>query len=400
MTKERLPKSPPPIERRLLPGAFTVWDDNIYEIGERNPTDPLMYELKPHEGGESLFIRLEQMIMSTDDTNADILVAASYDELMDLIESATPLAPAPADSDLPKTFVARADAMLAVVEQVDAIVAEEEARAHARGEKWSRTAAIKRACANLDPPIGPATYYRFRKRIAVCQGQRARIAASMRRRIFGKKKATPAQFHFVDTLIMRFYARRPPIRPMSLYRIATSTLDRTRGYWIDPTTCTTVPPNLVEELLDEKLPIDLILGNPDKASLLTPTKLPSRGWFFEYLHYMRNQPQQGKTIFVSRYGQDAWEQHFMVFDTFLARATLPLQYVFVDHWLLDVFTVDEATRSETDRVWLTVLIDAFSRSIIGFALLYEPPCIESIQNALRHGIWPKTSHRTQLNFCE
>jgi hypothetical protein len=27
------------------------------------------------------------------------------------------------------------------------------------------------------------------------------------------------------------------------------------------------------------------------------------------------------------------------------------------------------------------------------ALLYEAPCIESIQGALRHAIWPKISHR-------
>jgi transposase InsO family protein len=75
------------------------------------------------------------------------------------------------------------------------------------------------------------------------------------------------------------------------------------------------------------------------------------------------------------------------------RATLPLQYVFSDHCLLKVFTVDEATRSRLDRLWLTLLIDAYSRAILGMALLCEAPCIESIQGALRHAIWPKTSHR-------
>jgi hypothetical protein len=58
-----------------------------------------------------------------------------------------------------------------------------------------------------------------------------------------------------------------------------------------------------------------------------------------------------------------------------------------------VFSVDEATRSRLDRLWLTLLIDAYSRAILGMALLYEAPCIESIQGALRHAIWPKTSHR-------
>lgn len=219
MTKGRQPRTPPPLERRLRPGWFTIWSDDIYEIGERDRADPLMFEFKPYHGGESVFIRLEQLLVSADDTTADILVAATYEELIELVEAATPLDPAPAASDLPEAFIERADNILAIVEQIDAIVAEEEARALARGEAWSRTAAVKRACAGLDPPKSPATYYRLRSLVANNQGQRARIAASMRRRTFGQKQATPAQFHFVDTMIMRFYTRNPPIRPISLYRI-------------------------------------------------------------------------------------------------------------------------------------------------------------------------------------
>jgi hypothetical protein len=45
------------------------------------------------------------------------------------------------------------------------------------------------------------------------------------------------------------------------------------------------------------------------------------------------------------------------------------------------------------RLWLTMLIDAYSRGIVGMALLYEPPCLESIQSALWHGIWPKRTQR-------
>jgi hypothetical protein len=67
--------------------------------------------------------------------------------------------------------------------------------------------------------------------------------------------------------------------------------------------------------------------------------------------------------------------------------------VFADHCLLDVFVVDEASRRRVNRLWLTVLIDAYSRGIVGMALLYEAPCIESIQSALLHGIWPKRSQR-------
>ena len=90
----------------------------------------------------------------------------------------------------------------------------------------------------------------------------------------------------------------------------------------------------------------------------------------------------------------------MTFDTFAHRATFPLQYVFADYYLLDVFTVDEQTRSKYDRLWVTILIDAYSRSILGMALLYEEPCIESIQKALFHAIWPKSSHLERMDIKE
>jgi putative transposase len=75
------------------------------------------------------------------------------------------------------------------------------------------------------------------------------------------------------------------------------------------------------------------------------------------------------------------------------RAQFPLHYVFADHWLIDAWIVDEETRQKPSRLWLTLLIDAYSRSILGMALLYEDPCIESIQQALKHAIWEKRSHQ-------
>ena len=94
-----------------------------------------------------------------------------------------------------------------------------------------------------------------------------------------------------------------------------------------------------------------------------------------------------------------WEYEEMIFDTFVSMATKPLQYVFADHHSLKVFVVDEETRSEPRRLWITVLIDAYSRSVLGFVLLYEDPCIESIQQALQNAIWPKSeSERKKLGI--
>lgn len=94
----------------------------------------------------------------------------------------------------------------------------------------------------------------------------------------------------------------------------------------------------------------------------------------------------------ARYGKGSWEHEYMVFDTFVHLAQAPLQYVFSDFYKLHLFAVDEETRSKLKRLWLTVLIDAYSRCVVGFALLYVDPSIESIQDALRHGFFPKASH--------
>ena len=135
-----------------------------------------------------------------------------------------------------------------------------------------------------------------------------------------------------------------------------------------------------------------IRDNPEKAGLLKPIKLPSRSWLYQYLRWFVHQPDHGRAIMTARYGQEMWEREQLVFDTFVRLALMPLQYVFADHWLVDVFTVDETSRSQINRLWLTLLLDAYSRSVLGMALLYESPCIDSIQSALRHAIWPKISH--------
>src|SRR5262249_40590686 len=152
------------------------------------------------------------------------------------------------------------------------------------------------------------------------------------------------------------------------------------------------PENVVTELLDLKIPLQAILGNWEKAALLTKITMPSPSWFYVYVKYVEAQLDLGEAMLTERLGPGMWEQFHRVFDTFVSRAQFPLQYVFADHWLLDAWIVDEETRQKPSRLWLTLLIDAYSRSILGMALLYEDPCIESIQQALKHAIWEKRSH--------
>jgi hypothetical protein len=292
-------------------------------------------------------------------------------------------------SGLPDSFLAKADLVIEVVETTRQQLAEAENEAHFTGQPVHYTPTLKHILETRDAPVGLTTYYKYRKRYETYAGDRAPIAASFRRTTFNQTSMSAAQLHLIDQVILRYGTRQP----RTLYNIARSVLARTEQRWIDPERCAgDIPPNLVQELLDSTVPMSAILSQPEKSALMVRIELPSESWFYTYWRWFQAQPDQGQATFIQRYGAETWEREMQVFDTFAHQAVMPLQYVFADHWLVDVFTVDEATRQQRSRLWLTALIDAYSRCILGMALLYEEPCIWSIQAALQHAIWVKTSH--------
>jgi len=263
--------------------------------------------------------------------------------------------------------------------------------------KCRESDALRTACALSNEGIGLTTFYDYRRRCRKNQWDRVQLAASFRRSTYSKSKLDKAQLHFLDTMITDYYRADRPSSPMMVYKIAQSALKlHTQSRWVDPDKCKKgIPQDILAELrlvLDERLPMQAIRENTDKEKLLREITMPSRGFFYQYLRWFESQPDQGRKVMNDRYGKGTWESTYMVFDSFAHRATFPLQYVFADHYLLDVFIVDEATRSKISRLWLTVLIDAYSRCVLGMALLEEDPCIESIQSALLHSIWHKSSH--------
>ena len=69
-------------------------------------------------------------------------------------------------------------------------------------------------------------------------------------------------------------------------------------------------------------------------------------------------------------------------------ATRILQRVEIDHTPLKVVVGTEA--GPIGQPWLTILIDYYSRLVVGFCLGFEPPSYGVIMEALRHAILPKT----------
>ncbi len=387
-------------ERFLKPGHFLYWHSRRYRLLSGDPSDPLTIQVEDIATLEQETIRMEELLLLEGDASSEPVFGPTLEALQRELEQRNP-PPKPVNANsLPEPLRRKADRIISVVETVERLVSAEEGRVllHDSQQKFQRTPALKRACIQLAEPVSLATYYNYRRLYQRWQGNRNQIAAALRRSTFNQTRMNQDQLHFVDTHIMRFYARNRPIRPSpkTLREIMQSTLVRTNGLWLDPGLCgDKAPQNLIEELLDPKLPMAAILDNPEKAGLLKPIELPSRSWLYQYLRWFTHQPEHGRAVMTARYGQEMWEQEQLIFDTFVRLAMMPLQYVFADHWLVDVFTVDEATRSKINRLWLTVLLDAYSRSVLGMVLLYETPCIDSIQSALRHSIWPKTSHYAQ-----
>lgn len=70
-------------------------------------------------------------------------------------------------------------------------------------------------------------------------------------------------------------------------------------------------------------------------------------------------------------------------------ATAPLSLVQIDHTELDVMLVDEINRKAYKRPWVTLVIDCFSRMVLGFYLSYDSPSAFSTGRAIAHAILPK-----------
>jgi len=78
-------------------------------------------------------------------------------------------------------------------------------------------------------------------------------------------------------------------------------------------------------------------------------------------------------------------------------ADYPLAVVQIDHTPMDVIVVDEHDRLPIDRPYLTIVIDVFSRMIIGFAIYLEKPSAFTTGLAISHAVLPKEEWLRELD---
>jgi len=221
------------LENVLRAGWYVYWQDCIYQIVAFDSSS-LQLELEQLQTGEQEYVQLENLLLDIADEASAPVFAPSLDSLEAKCSQHRPQASQVMAEDLPMALLQRADRLIHVVQLVEAQLAEELRQAQLQGRTPRRKVALENSLQVLDEPISLASYYRYRACYQRFSGDRGQIAASFRRKSFNQNRLNPVQQHFIDTLILRFYARQPRIRPATLYKIILATRQRTGGMWIDP----------------------------------------------------------------------------------------------------------------------------------------------------------------------
>lgn len=74
----------------------------------------------------------------------------------------------------------------------------------------------------------------------------------------------------------------------------------------------------------------------------------------------------------------------------------PLQRAEMDHTRIDLFAIDDVHGLPLGRPWLTILIDDYTRCVLGFCLSFEPPSCATVAKCLRNAFMPKTGLRAEF----
>lgn len=399
---ERTPRLP----KRLKEGSYIYYDGHMYmfEGYEIDPDHGTILHVTDVHTNRKTYIEQVDLALAVEDDQAPIY-APTLVELNALVSERC--SPPPGMPDVPgsepdsicasprqwEQKKCKAAQMIKAVRDVEAAVGKMEDQAFLRGVPFKgRTDAIKAACERLQPPITFQTYYMYSKLVTEHGYDEDKLAAALVRSAERGSKMPRALFHFLDIALPRFI-RKGGNSPTKVYKkLAPEVLKRIGYVWPDPDAFGGhVPQALVDGLLSNNPEIRrAILANPDYKDKLVPVQLPSLSWFYAYCRWFRGLPDAGEALITKRYGKKTWEEEHLVWDTFVHNAQFSRQYVFADHYLLDLLSVDEATRGVRFRMWLTLFIDAYSRAIVGMSLHYEDPSIESIQTGIRNMMLPKT----------
>lgn len=97
-------------------------------------------------------------------------------------------------------------------------------------------------------------------------------------------------------------------------------------------------------------------------------------------------------------GKRTAEQQFGDAATGMHESVAPLHWVEIDHTIADVMLVEEGTRKVLGRPWITVLIDVFSRMVLGFYVSFDAPGAFGTGRAIIHAMLTKDKWLTEMEL--
>lgn len=100
----------------------------------------------------------------------------------------------------------------------------------------------------------------------------------------------------------------------------------------------------------------------------------------------------------AREGSKAARQRFAPVQPGL-RPRGPLTIVQIDRTKVDVELVDDRTRTVLGRPWLTLLLDVFTRCVLGFHLSFDAPSATGVALAIAQGVLPKSEWLRQRGIA-
>lgn len=114
----------------------------------------------------------------------------------------------------------RAQRIVETVERIEA----QRVEWRGQGGKGREKEQVRKWCGELEEPIGVRTYYRYRQQYEQAGGQVAVLAGMLRRRTYQQTQMSRAQLHLAETVLLRWYASRPGMRPAMGYRLMVAQL--------------------------------------------------------------------------------------------------------------------------------------------------------------------------------
>ena len=96
----------------------------------------------------------------------------------------------------------------------------------------------------------------------------------------------------------------------------------------------------------------------------------------------------------ARKGPQAARQQFAPVQPGL-RPRAPLAIVQIDHTRADIELVDDRTRAALGRPWLTLLLDVYTRCVLGLYLTFDAPSATGVAMAIAQGVLPKADWLSQ-----